>query len=294
MAAIDQIFERQRKKASQAVNAQTQGKTEALKRRFASLGAANSGAQIKQETIARDEGTRQLQNANEAIDSAEIQETQRRDEIDQARQFATSERVASQGFGAEQAALQRRFQTGERQSSQTFGAEQSALQRKFATGERLSSQDFAGVQAELQRKFASGERLSQNEFASLEALKNRDFAAAENLLQRDHQSSQFNADMAFKDRALADSNRQFDQNRFDIDQQFKHQIFIDEKNLELADKIANEKGTIEQIINDPAGAFKKFTTDPIGHVSGGGPGNPVGKLFKTFTIDPVKKLGGLF
>jgi len=122
-------FEFLRQRAKQDVNKQTQGRQNALKRRFAALGQGTSGAAVKLEQQAQREGSQEFGRRAEAIDLAESTDKSRKDEIKAGRAFQTSERAASQGFAAEQAKLGREFQSQERGTAQDFAASQAALGR---------------------------------------------------------------------------------------------------------------------------------------------------------------------
>lgn len=161
---VDQ-FDLQRKRAEQQVGAQTQNQQEALKRRFAAAGALNSGAAIQQQNLASEQGAQNLNQVNEGINAQQNQEMQRQKEVQQGREFATSERLGSQGFAAEQAGLGREFAKSERLGGQDWQSQQADIQRKFQTGERLSAQDYGALQAGLQRNFQEsqfGRQLEQS------------------------------------------------------------------------------------------------------------------------------------
>lgn len=251
MAAIDKIFERQRLRARQEANTAKQQAGEALQRRFASLGAANSGAQLKQERIATEDVENRLQRANESIDDLQLKEKQRVDEINQARAFSRSEREASQKFAAGQAEIQRKFTTGERLGSQDFAAAQAALQRKFASGERLSQNEFLAAEALKNRDFQAAENLLQRQFMTSERLGSQEFAANENLLNRGFQKEMFTeqATLTREQNRLAreQQEKQFNEIQRLAGEQFTWQKYIDGENLKLADKMANEKGMLETL-----------------------------------------------
>lgn len=146
-------FDVLRRRAKREANVQTQQGQEALKRRFASIGQLNSGAAIKQQQIAHQQGAERAERATQNIDLAEAQENQRRKELIEGRQFQSGE-----------AAKQREFITGERLGGQEFAGNQAQLGREFATSERLGGQEFAGGEAQKQRDFQQG--LADREFQS--------------------------------------------------------------------------------------------------------------------------------
>lgn len=129
MAALDQ-FAVQRQRAQQDANVQSQQSSDALNRRFASLGNLNSGAQIKIQNQQQGQINKQLADTNQGIDASEATENERKAEITQGQQFQTSERVGSQTFAAQQAAQAQ----GQQQSqfAQTFGLQSEAQKSQEA------------------------------------------------------------------------------------------------------------------------------------------------------------------
>ncbi len=216
-------FDYARRRAAQQESANLQTQKDALARRQAQLGSGVRGALVKQEGVVADQSAQRLATANEGIDASQRAEERRIREIDEGRKFTTSEREASQTYGAGQAdvqrkyqtgereasqgfssgerkatqgfsagesALQRRFQTGEREAGQTYSAGQGEILRKFQTGERISGQEYSAAQAELQRKFASGERLSSQDFALAQMLKQQKYGTSERLGAQDFAGKQ--------------------------------------------------------------------------------------------------------
>lgn len=170
-------YEVARKRASQQTNAAVQGQQDAMKRRFSANGAINSGAAIKQQQLAAEAGQQQLQQANEAIDSAQRADIMRQKEAQDARTFAREERLGSQEFGAgqadlgrkftgEQAHLGRQFQSSERQAGESFAGSQNAAQR--ALQQRMADQNDAfqnRVQSDAQWRFGIENNLANRQFA---------------------------------------------------------------------------------------------------------------------------------
>lgn len=206
-------FDLQRKRAAQQNSAAIQGQKDAIKRRFAAMGNVNSGAALKQENLAVDAGQRRLADVNEGIDAAQRGEIRRRNELDEARKFQTSERLGAQDFAATQADLGRKFQTSERLGTQDF-----------SRGERLSSQDFASNEAQMAR-----------DAQALQFKQSQDLAKA----QMKTAASQWNRQFGFQQ------------------DQFAHEKYIDEKNLKLANKMANEKDFFDKIFG--GGLSENFT-----------------------------------
>ena len=139
-------FDRERKKAAQSENAQQQQVREAIARKFASQGLQGSGADIKVTQQAGDEGAKRLSDRMGDISSAQEQDALQRQGIEDAKKFATSERVGTQDFQSKETALQRALQQG--QFDKQFG-----FQEKQATtqGEQFASQlSFQEKQAIIQ------------------------------------------------------------------------------------------------------------------------------------------------
>lgn len=206
---IDQ-FDSQRKRAAQENNAAVQTQKDALKRRFASMGSLNSGAALKQDQLTEQQGQDNLNKANEQIAAAQNAEGRRQKEVGEGRDFARTEREASQNFGASQADLQRRFMSGEREAGQGFAASQADLQRQFASGERKAGQDFA-----------TGERIGAQGFSADQANQAREL-----------QKSQF--------------GQQMDQARLN----FEEEKFVNRANIDFNERMLNQKDMIERLLGN--------------------------------------------
>lgn len=226
-------FDLARKRAAQQNNAAVQGQQDALKRRFAANGSLNSGAAIKQNELASEAGQANLANVNEGINAQQAQENQRVKEIQQGREFQTSERLGGQDFGAKQAELGRQFQTGE----------------------RLGGQDFGAAQAELQRKFQSGERLSSEDFANLQRLGSQEFAGQQNQLNRMTQGQQFLMELQQKNKAMDMQQDQFDKQMSVANRQYAEDHDTNEFNKQMAQAAANQNngGLFGSIFGSGAG-----------------------------------------
>lgn len=72
--AMSRRFNSLRERTGNQVNASVGTASDAIKRRFASQGAAGSGAQIKAEMLLQDQGERQKQDAYQGIDAQQGQE----------------------------------------------------------------------------------------------------------------------------------------------------------------------------------------------------------------------------
>ena len=131
-------FDVARKKAEQQSRSALQEQQEALKRRFASLGATSSGAAIKQQQIAAEKSQEQLQGAQEAIGAAETAENLRRSDIKEEREFQRG--MAEEG---------RKFAIAEREAGQSFQAGQTQRQMDFQQRIQDWSQSQAGKEFDL-------------------------------------------------------------------------------------------------------------------------------------------------
>jgi hypothetical protein len=144
-------------------------------------------------------------------------------------------------------------------------AQQRQLQERDIAdiGEGLEGQKLAETQRlkEVQgaKDFARGEREASQSFASVEALKGRDFAAGEAGKNRDFQSSEaskqrgfsqglFDAEQAFKVRALKFEAGKFRQQMRLAKKQFKLDENISEFNKNMARKSFDKKGLIEGLL----------------------------------------------
>ena len=219
--AQDSRFDILRRQAKQQTTAGTQAQKEALKRRFAQLGQGTSGAAIKAEQLAAREGEKQLGSRLGQIDIAEQTEKQRKQEIEEARQFQRGEREASQAFGAEQAAIARQFATGEREAGQAFAAEQASVQRDFQS-------ELQAKQRELQERLQAGQI---------------SFQQAENEKNRLQQASQFLTQ-------LKEARSQFDKQMAQAAEQFEEEVRVNNFNMQTADRQLKEPGIIGGILED--------------------------------------------
>lgn len=106
-------FDLARKRATQTANADKQKNQDALARRFASMGALNSGAAIKQQELSANEADVNKQNALEGIDTQQTAAAQQRQQVLENRQ-------AEQGFASSEAEKARAFQGSEADKGRAF------------------------------------------------------------------------------------------------------------------------------------------------------------------------------
>ncbi len=99
-------FDLARQRASQRSQADLQQNQDALQRRFAAMGALNSGAAIKQQQLAQERAQQQREEAMSGIDATEAD----RHENQINRDFQAGEAEKQRGFQREQSGLDRGFQ----------------------------------------------------------------------------------------------------------------------------------------------------------------------------------------
>lgn len=136
MAETGQLpeFGKIRQATSQRFQRQGQQAQEALKRRFASLGALNTGAALKQEQLAQEQIGKAQEEAMGNLDLAEAQEARRRQEFDIQ---AVQEPEKQRAFQREQAGLERDF----RKEVFAFEKESKLKQLDLAEREYKAEQD---------------------------------------------------------------------------------------------------------------------------------------------------------
>jgi len=138
-------FEKQKQIAQQRLGASGQQQNEALQRRFAQMGGGPSGASIKAQQNLGANLLQQQEDTLGGIDAAQLQEQQRRNEMEQGKAFSSQEALAG-----------RQFQSGEALAGRQFGAEQSALDRAIQAeqfGKQFGLSKQANTREEEAQKF---------------------------------------------------------------------------------------------------------------------------------------------
>lgn len=145
-------FDVQRKKVEQRIGADTQGQQDAVQRRLAASGMLNSGAAIKQQNIIAQQGAAQREDALQGVDAAEIGEQQRRQEIQDNRDFAANESKLGRDFQGQESAMARALQGS--QFDRNFEQQGSQFDRNFAQqGDQFGKQfGLSEKQFDLQNK----------------------------------------------------------------------------------------------------------------------------------------------
>lgn len=155
-------FDLARKRAAQQSNAAVQMQRDAIKRRAAAQGGLNSGAFIKQEQQAMQQGQEQLSQANEGIDAAQRAEARRIKEIEDQRKFQTEERLASQNFASLEAGKQQKLQSD--QFAKTFGLSKEQLNTQKAQYEdqkKLAAQQFDWMKGQADKEYGEAQKVNQ-------------------------------------------------------------------------------------------------------------------------------------
>ena len=218
MALMDEVaqkraeyFRNKKQEALGQVNAQKQEGQDVLQRRFSSLGAQGSGAQIDAEQKLRESSAAQARQAQNDLVGQELQAGEadigrafQAEQAKLAQQYGTQERLGSQEFSGQQSQLGREYGTQERLGSQTYASEQAKLGREFTVSERLAQQVYGSDEAGKTRQFQAGQQLLQNEFAKLEASTGRAFTADQQKMQNDFVSGQSEASRTLQSKLAAD------------------------------------------------------------------------------------------
>lgn len=119
---IQRRFDYLRQQTEQGVNADQQKAEEGLQRQAASKGRLGSGVYQQQQQQQQKQGAAIKQNALEGVEVQRDAALGQQEELQAQRDFAKSEREASQGFAAQQAQIGREYGTSERLASQGFNS----------------------------------------------------------------------------------------------------------------------------------------------------------------------------
>lgn len=178
--AMTRRYDLLRSKAAGQVRVQTQEEQDAIKRRMSALGGLNSGAYVKQNTLAQERGAQRTQAANESLDTAQLAEQERLDESQRAREFQSQERRAGQGFASLESYKQRAFTAGQTDVDRAIAAER--FSKEFGMQEKSFGMQEKSF--ELQQKTFELEKKIQEfnmEMAQSEANKTTIFDGIGNL-----------------------------------------------------------------------------------------------------------------
>lgn len=140
-------FEKLRQQATQRVQSEGQQQQDALQRRLASIGNLKSGAALKQQQILQSELGKQREGAIGQIDVQEAGEMQRRQEVQDTRDFAQKEAQAGRQFAAQEALAGREFAgresaLGRTQQAEQFGKTFGSQEEQNRFMNRLAREEF--------------------------------------------------------------------------------------------------------------------------------------------------------
>lgn len=175
---------------------------------------------------------------------------------------AMARRAAMQGGGpggayekqaqlAQESSARRLQDANEGINAQESGALNQAREiqagRDFSREERLGSQDFSRGERLGQQKFATGERLGSQDFSAKQAAEQRSFVSGERAASQKWQTGE-RAD------AQRQQDRQFQQQLDRDAERFAHEQFVDDFNMQMAEKMFNKKDLLEQFFGNFSGS----------------------------------------
>jgi len=176
-------YDKIRQQTQQRFQSQGQEQSDALQRRMASLGNLKSGAAIKQQQIMQNDLGKQQESALGQIDVQEAGELQRRQEIQDARDFAARESQLGRDFSSQEALKGRDFAAGESLLGRKFAASESALGRAMQKDQFTRSFD----EQKYQNRFMNNMATKEFDFNKNSTLMNQATALAG--MDRDQQSN---------------------------------------------------------------------------------------------------------
>lgn len=151
------MFDLARKRAEQRSTADAQKSTDAIQRRFASLGSLNSGSAIKAQQQAQEQAAAQREDTMEGIAAAEAQDKAQKADKQADRDFAAQQAATDRGFQAEQSRIGREWQAGQSDIDRAFqrrvfefDSESKLRQLDLAFDEFLLNQDTLAFNKKLQ------------------------------------------------------------------------------------------------------------------------------------------------
>jgi len=232
--AATSVFELAKKRAQQKATESQQQSTDALKRRFAQMGALQSGAAIKQEQLVAEKTQEQLGQELEGIGAQEAEFNRQQQEVKEGREWQAGQADIQRKFESGESALGRAFATAEAQKGREFTSGENLTQRKFESGESALGRAFATAEAQKGREFTSGENLTQRqhqeklmgmeqEYNRLEAEKQRAFAAGENEKAQRFQGTQAEIQRNFEEQQNFKA-RELQRDQFNTEMKFKKSV----------------------------------------------------------------------
>lgn len=136
-------FDLQRQRITQQANAANQANQDALQRRFAAMGALNTGAALKAQQQAQIQGQQQTQDQLAGVDQAQAQQAYQEAQAQKARDFEAGQALAGRQFQGSQADIDRAI--AKENFAKQFGL-QSEMQHR--------AQDLAESESAFNRRLA--------------------------------------------------------------------------------------------------------------------------------------------
>lgn len=124
-------YELMRKRAQQANVADEQAAQDAIARKFAAMGASNSGAAIKQQQIMADKAAQQRQAATESVDIEEAKYNAAREEAQKQRDFQQGQFEKQFGLAKEQFGL----------AKEQFGLDKQTKMKQLEMAQRAQDEE---------------------------------------------------------------------------------------------------------------------------------------------------------
>jgi hypothetical protein len=196
--AATSVFELAKKRAQQKATESQQQSTDALKRRFAQMGALQSGAAIKQEQLVAEKTQEQLGQELEGIGAQEAEFNRQQQEVKEGREWQAGQADIQRKFESGESALGRAFATSEAQKGREFTSGENLTQRQHQEKLMGMEQEYNRLEGEKQRAFAAGENEKAQRFQGTQAELQRNFEEQQNFQARELQRDQFNTEMTFK------------------------------------------------------------------------------------------------
>lgn len=156
-------FEFLRKRLGESYRQQSQEAEDALQRRFAAMGALNSGAYQKQAELQAQRGRESYASQLEGLGVQEAQARRGLQQIEEERKFRSDEALKGRKFAADEASRGRKFAYDEAGRNRVFQSGEAAIGRKAAARESYNNRIFQSEQADLQRQY--GKELAQYDMA---------------------------------------------------------------------------------------------------------------------------------
>lgn len=140
-----------RKKVTEQANQSNQSAQDALQRRFASMGALNSGSSIKQQQLQNEQSEQQKMSALEGVNVQEAQARRTLMQEEQQKEYQSTEAARGRAFGAEEGQVGRDFQSMEAQKARASQEGMFASDLEFKKWAASLANDTALKQLEVDK-----------------------------------------------------------------------------------------------------------------------------------------------